>query len=124
VAANATTASCCSRKSGQQRQPNPVNRSPSEQSSPQPVNRTGSNPAQGFGVDHSRCHKELAQPEPVSLTGQQNKTSPELPSPTVLLLEAPAGSSSSLSVSGQAFWAVYRLPPPTDLVTLLQRFTI
>jgi hypothetical protein len=124
VVAKATTASCCSRKSGQQPEANPVNRSPSEQSCLQSANRTGSKPAQGVGVDHSRCHKELAQPDPVSLTGQQIKTSAELPSPTVLLLEAPVGSSSSLSASGQTFWVVYRLPPPTDLVTLLQRFTI
>ncbi len=118
-----STVSCCG-QSNRQQPGNPVNGSTTDPGSSKTAKENGSKQTQSFGVDGSGCQKKLVQPKALSLTEYQKKAGEELPSPTPLLLEVPADSSSPPFGSGQTSWAVSRFPPPTDLVTLLQRFTI
>jgi hypothetical protein len=74
-------------------------------------------------LDHGRCQMELVQPEALVGTAQLVKVSEASTAPALLSqgsMDHPATSPST----ARACWVVYRLPPPTDLVTLLQHFTI
>jgi hypothetical protein len=117
-------ASCCGQNKGHQPQGKPVNGSPSGHSKSKTTKEIGSRLPQGFNADHGGCQKKLAQTKALSLSGHQKKATEESASPVPLLLKIAVDDSSPPLGSGQSSWAGSRFPPPADLVTLLQRFTI
>jgi hypothetical protein len=82
------------------------------------------NSAEGPAFVKASCQKTLVQVKGSSLDRPETKlgqTSPESVNP---LIGAVCGNSVRPSVPRSAVWRVDRLPPPTDLVTSLQRLTI
>jgi hypothetical protein len=117
--------SCCSRKSTRQNGPQPVISSPASDTSPKVVHRSGGKRVEGPTVDRPGCQRTLAEREVAPLSQPETNAKGSASHSLTLLAEAPPGDSIPvLTPVGQTAWAFYRLPPPTDLVTLLQRFTI
>jgi hypothetical protein len=121
---HSSEARCCVQNKGQQSQGKLANGSPTDHSNSKATKELGSRLPPDFKADHGGCQKKLAQTKALSLTGYQKKATEELAFPVPLLLKIAVDDSCPPLGSGQSSWAGSRFPPPADLVTLLQRFTI
>ena len=72
----------------------------------------------------NRCTKTLVAPALLALPESKSAASDD--GASWVLLPSPYAICSALSHIGsvRAFWQIFRVPPPTDLVVALQRFTI
>jgi hypothetical protein len=101
--------SCCARKNTFGNAPDKGNRTDDRNSSP------------AFGK--TCCQKVLVQSEGSSLNSSETKLTPSSP---ILDLSGATAAENAVapSILLLARWRFDRLPPPTDLVTTLQRLTI
>ena len=98
-------------------------------------NASGNNTVQnqGTGVKNSgdgpifvkaSCQKALVQVDASALNQQYNKLTQSPTEHLHLQCETACGISAVMSIPYMVIWRVDRLPPPTDLVTSLQRLII
>jgi hypothetical protein len=111
---------CCSSLKSKQ----PVHGSTANGCCDQTVQQAGSNRAEGPTIARTCCQKTLAQSQVPSLIRSDSK--PLETSPGISFALAVVSSETAALPPGPAndVWQVDRLPPPTDLVTVLQRLTI
>lgn len=86
--------------------------------------RAGSKAGEGHAISSRCCQKAVAQQETQSVTPLQAKINESLNTSLVLFPATLLVQAVPSATSGQTVWEVFRLPPPTDLVTVLQRLTI
>lgn len=82
-----------------------------------------SKPLKGLIIGRTCCQKTVVQPEVQTLIRPDLKAY-ETQATELLLLPATLGNPLSSITSIRSDWQVHDLPPPTDLVTTLQRLTI
>lgn len=75
-------------------------------------------------IGQTHCQKTLIQPEQRSFCRLEVKPL-EGANEAVVALARVAGMNSSIATNAETtFWRIDKIPPPTDLVTVFQRFTI
>jgi hypothetical protein len=109
-----TKRSCCGRNVG----------APSDES-PRTRQSKGAIKEKGLEVSGRCCQRILVHPDDSMQIRPEPKSNQNCSASVMLLPEVVAFESADHALAdSRAFWQVNRLPPPTDLVTSLQRLTI
>lgn len=117
-------APCCGQKTEAQTGSEPDSGGATSGSGEKTDRRAGRDRVEGPMVSGTCCHRTLAQADVQCLTRAETKASERSQTTLVLLPVVKFGYAMTTPGREQTVWDLCRLPPPTDLITILQRLTI